>query len=61
MRLLKQVNHLNFNEMEKKVMISPVAEMPRTERLVRRPEAFKGDPDDLLNMNWENEVKLYIP
>jgi len=40
----------------KKLLITLVSEVPRTERLFRRKEAFIGDSDDLLDMNWEKET-----
>lgn len=46
---------------DRKLKIVPVDRIDKFQYLISRPDAIKGDPDDLVNINWENEVNLDLP
>lgn len=33
----------------------------RLDNLIRRPDVIVGDPEDLINISWEHEIKLDLP
>jgi prevent-host-death family protein len=45
----------------KKLKIMPVGKVNKLENLVSRPDVINGNPDDLVNINWEKEVNLDLP
>ena len=45
----------------KKLRIIAVGKKEKLQNLVSRPEAIKGEPEDLLNITWEKEVNIDLP
>ena len=45
----------------KKLKIVPVDKADKLQNLVSRPNAIKGNPNDLVNISWEKEVNLDLP
>jgi prevent-host-death family protein len=45
----------------KKLRIVPLCKANKLHNLVSRPDVIKGNPDDLVNISWEKEVKLDLP
>lgn len=45
----------------KKLKIMPVDKVNKLENLVSRPQVIKGNPDDLVEISWEKEVKFDLP
>ena len=41
--------------------IVPVDKVDKFNNLLPRPEVIQGDPDDLVNISWEEEVNLDLP
>lgn len=46
---------------DRKLRIVPVDKVDKFQNLPFRPEVIPGDPDDLVNIHWENEVSLDLP
>jgi prevent-host-death family protein len=45
----------------KLLRIIPVAQPDKMQNLVPRPEVIQGDPDELAELSWEDEVSLDLP
>ncbi len=45
----------------KKLQITPVDKVDKLKNLVSRPNVINGNPDDLVNISWEKEIKIDIP
>jgi len=52
---------LEIRKGDKKLRIVPVDEVDKLKNLVSRPEAIQGDPDDLVEIDWVDEVNLDLP
>lgn len=52
---------LEINRGGKKLRIVPVEKPDKLQNLVSRPEIIQGDPEDLVDISWENEVNLDLP
>jgi hypothetical protein len=39
----------------------PVEKVDKLQNLVARPNVIQGDPEELVNISWENEVNLDLP
>ena len=46
---------------DERLRIVPVEKLDKFQNLVERPEAISGDPEDLVHLNWEDEVGLDLP
>jgi hypothetical protein len=44
-----------------RLRIIAVETQNKLENLPYRPKTIKGNPDELLNMSWEGELKLDLP
>ncbi|MCZ8128101.1 type II toxin-antitoxin system Phd/YefM family antitoxin [Microcystis aeruginosa] len=42
----------------KRLIISPVETVDKLQKLIYRPQAIIGDPDDLVQISWEQETNL---
>jgi hypothetical protein len=38
-----------------------VEPVDKFDRLIPRPEVIRGDPDELVDLNWAGEVNLDLP
>lgn len=45
----------------KKLKIVPVGKTDKLQNLASRPNAIKGNPNDLVDISWEKEVNLDLP
>ncbi|CAD5910961.1 Antitoxin [Planktothrix tepida] len=45
----------------KRLRIVPVEKLEKLQNLVYRPHVILGEPDDLIDLNWEQEVNLDLP
>jgi prevent-host-death family protein len=45
----------------KKLRIVPVEKVDKLKHLPSRPDSIQGNPDDLVEINWIEEVNLDIP
>jgi prevent-host-death family protein len=52
---------LEIKKGDKKLRIVPVDKVDKLKNLIARPEAIQGDPDDLVGINWVDEVHLDLP
>ena len=59
--VLKTGLPLEIKKGDKKLRIVPVDEVDKLKNLVARPDAIQGDPDDLVEIDWMDEVNLDLP
>jgi hypothetical protein len=59
--VLKSGLPLEIKKGHKKLRIIPVDEVDKLKNLIPRPEVIKGDPDDLVEIDWLDEVNLDLP
>jgi prevent-host-death family protein len=52
---------LEIKKGDKKLRIVPVDKIDKLKNLVPRPDAIQGDPDELAEINWVDEVNLDLP
>ncbi|CDM98154.1 MAG: type II toxin-antitoxin system Phd/YefM family antitoxin [Limnospira indica BM01] len=45
----------------KRLRIIPVEPLDKFEKLVYRPQVILGNAEDLIDINWEQEVNLDLP
>ncbi len=64
-QLLDEVLHnglpIEVKRGDRRLRIVPIEETDKLQRLVYRPEVIRGDPEDLILLNWEGEVDLGLP
>jgi hypothetical protein len=59
--VLKTGLPLEIKKGDKKLRIVPVDKVDKLKNLVLRPDAIQGDPDDLVEISWGDEVHLDLP
>ena len=59
--VLKTGLPLEIKKGDKKLRIVPVDEIDKLKNLVIRPDIIQGDPDDLVEIDWMDEVNLDLP
>jgi prevent-host-death family protein len=59
--VLKTGLPLEIKKGDRKLRIVPVDEVDKLKNLVARPDAIQGDPDDLAQIDWMDEVNLDLP
>ncbi len=52
---------VEINKKGKKLRLIPIEKSKKLQNLISRPEAIKGDPDDIADISWEKEVNLDLP
>jgi hypothetical protein len=52
---------LDIKKGSKLLRIIPVETVDKLQNLVFRPDAIQGDPDELVEISWEDEVILDLP
>ncbi|MBN1265251.1 MAG: type II toxin-antitoxin system Phd/YefM family antitoxin [Anaerolineales bacterium] len=52
---------LEISKGGRKLQIVPVDRIDKLKNLVHRPEVITGNPDDLADIHWEQEVNLDLP
>ena len=59
--VLKTGLPLEIKKGDKKLRIVPVDEIDKLKNLVIRLDIIQGDPDDLVEIDWMDEVNLDLP
>ena len=59
--VLKTGLPLEIKKGNKKLRIIPVDEVNKLENLIDRPEVIEGNPEDLVDIEWTDEVNLDLP
>jgi hypothetical protein len=59
--VLKTGIPLEIKKGDKKLKIVPVDQVDKLKNLIFRPDVIQGDPDDLAEIGWEEEVNLDLP
>jgi len=52
---------IEINKNGKKLRITPVGAVDKFQNLIPRPDVIHGNPDDLVGLSWEKELKLDLP
>ncbi len=52
---------IEINKGGNRLRIIPVKKGDKLQNLVPRPDVIQGNPDDLVNINWKEEVNLDLP
>lgn len=52
---------LEIKKGDKKLRVVPVLPVSKFQNLIERPEAICGNPDELVDIHWEDEVKVDLP
>ena len=52
---------LEINKGGKRLKIIPAGKSNKLQNLVSRPNAIRGNPDDLVDISWEKEMDLDLP
>lgn len=60
-QVLKTGVPIEIKKGDKKLRIVLVDKVDKFQNLLSRPEVIQGDPDDLVNIHWEDEVSLDLP
>ena len=59
--ILKTGIPLEIDRGGKRLRIVPVETINKLQNLVHRPNVIEGDPEELVNISWEEEVNLDLP
>jgi prevent-host-death family protein len=59
--VLKTGIPLEIKKGDKNLRIVPVEKVDKLKNLIQRPGAIQGNPDDLVEMSWTDEVNLDLP
>ncbi len=59
--ILKTGIPLDIDYQGKRLRITPIETVDKLQKLVHRPDVIVGDPDDLVNITWEQEVNIDLP
>ena len=59
--VLKTGLPLEIKKGDKKLRIVPVDEIDKLKNLIARPDVIQGDPDELVEIDWMDEVNLDLP
>ena len=51
---------LEIKKGDKKLRIVPVDKVDKLKNLISRPDVIPGDPDDLAEINWVDEVNWVV-
>lgn len=52
---------IEINKNGKLFKIVPVEKKDKLENLTFRPDVIQGNPDDLVNISWEQEINIDLP
>lgn len=59
--VLKTGLPLEIKKGDKKLRIIPVDKIDKLKNLISRPDSIQGNPDDLVEISWVDEVNLDLP
>ncbi|MFO7538123.1 MAG: hypothetical protein R6X32_08675 [Chloroflexota bacterium] len=49
---------LEIKKADRRLLIMPVAKVDKLQNMVTRPDVIQGNPDDLVEISWE-ETKIF--
>ena len=52
---------LEIKKGDKRLRIVPLDKTNKLDNLISRPDAIQGDPEELVGLNWADEVNLDLP
>jgi hypothetical protein len=52
---------LEVKKGDRTLRIEPVEKVDKLQNLAHRPDVITGDPDELVEISWEDEVDLDLP
>ncbi len=52
---------LEVKKGDRTLRIEPIEKVDKLQNLVHRPDVITGDPDELVEISWEDEVNLDLP
>ncbi len=52
---------IEIDKQGKKLIIMPSGKAKKLQNLVLRPDAIKGNPDELVDITWEKEMNFDLP
>ncbi len=52
---------LEIKKGDRRLRITPVEKTDKLQNLIPRPEVIRGDPEELVTLNWEAELNLDLP
>lgn len=52
---------IEVNKGGKKLRIVPAEQSNKLQNLISRPDVINGNPEDIVDINWEKEVNLDLP
>lgn len=52
---------LEIRKGDKKLKIIPLEPVNKLNNLISRPEVINGNPEDLVNISWEDALNLDLP
>ena len=52
---------IEINKGSRRLKIVPIEKVHKFQNLVSRPHIIQGNPDDLVDIRWEEEVHLDLP
>jgi hypothetical protein len=52
---------LEIRKGDRKLRIVPDEKVDKFQNLISRSHVIRGDPEDLVDISWENEVNLDLP
>ena len=52
---------LEIKKGDKKLKIVPVDQVDKLKNLIHRTDAIRGDPEELVEISWADEVNLDLP
>ena len=59
--VLKTGIPIEINKNGRLLKIVPVEENDKLQNLIFKPDVVQGNPDDLVNINWEQEMNIDLP
>ncbi|MBW4619421.1 MAG: type II toxin-antitoxin system Phd/YefM family antitoxin [Cyanosarcina radialis HA8281-LM2] len=52
---------IEINKNGKLLKIVPVGKNDKLKNLIFKPDVIQGNPDDLVNISWEQEINIDLP
>jgi len=52
---------IEINRKGKKLTIAPAEKIDKLQNLIERPNVIKGNPDDLVDIHWDQEINIDLP
>jgi hypothetical protein len=52
---------LEIKKADRRLLILPVEKVDKLQNLIVRPDVIQGNPEDLVDISWEDEVSHNLP